>query len=171
MNRLLAVFAVLTVCGCMSTETGTRVTTPEEVCASFVAEVIQLASEYPELADFPAYVESSEAVSKGVYFLRCLPPIKGPRTIYDRIKPSDFDKHGIDLRFALVDYSEGELSVSAPNTPFPHLKLALLHELHLWEGAPPELGARLKEIMGRHKGMLSELDKKAANKPDAGDGK
>jgi hypothetical protein len=156
MNRI--VIAVLLVGGCVSAQTDTPVTKPDEVCASLVTEISAISSNHVELAEFPAYAKNRESGSR-IYFNRHLRPgiAKQP------IQPSDFEKHGISLWFELDNEPTPTLK-QAQSTLFPNLKLRLFSDLSLWEGASPELEKKLRDAMARHKAMLSELDKKAANK-------
>jgi len=156
MNRL--VIAVLLIGGCVSAQTDTPVTKPDEVCASLVTEISAISSNHVELAEFPAYAKNRESGSR-IYFSRHLRPGIEKRPI----QPSDFEKHGISLWFELDNEPTSTLR-QAQSTSFPNLKLRLFSNLSLWEGASPELEKKLKEAMERHKAMLSELDKKAANK-------
>ena len=148
------------ICGYLSAQSDTPASTPIEVCASFVSEISALASNHAELAEFPEYAETLNSASK-VHFYRHMLPVLEKRLI----QPSDFEKHGIILQFELIEEVDGQKIRRADlSTLFPHLRLRLYSIVSLWEGATPELKKQLEEIMERHKTMLWELDRKAANR-------
>jgi hypothetical protein len=167
MNRLATAIAILLVVGCASTKTDTQLMTPEEVCVSFVTEVSALAQEHVELAEFPKYAETCK-VRTQLYFCKNILPIHEKRLP----RPTDFKKHGILLKFELIEKEKDGTSAEGFKVcrsgqtiiDFPSLNLKFYSTLVLWEGAPPELIKEFTDIMERHKAMLSELDKNAANK-------
>jgi hypothetical protein len=143
--------------------------TPAAVVSSFVREVSALATQHSELADFPEkmkQVKPQSAVEfKGnvkpfaVSFDKNITPVLTKR----RIRPSDCGTNGIFLQFVLDDGTVERCAPIDTLTYLPNLKLTLYADLVLWEKASPELKKTLEDIVARHKAMLSELDKEAAN--------
>ncbi len=149
----------------------TTVDTPAGVVSNFIQEVSALATNYTELADFPEYVKQLEAQA-AVEFQKDIKPFAvsfekntTPVLTKRRIRPSDCGTNGILLQFVLDDGNQGRQAPLDTITYLPNLKLTLYAEVVLWEKAAPELKKQLDDIIGRHKAMLLELDKKkAANK-------
>lgn len=139
------------------------------VVLNFIQEVSALATNHLELADFPQYVKQRKA-EVPVDFRKEIKPFSAsfdknitPVFTKRRIRPSDCGIYGIYLQFSLVD--DGGEQPEAPLdtiTYFPCLKSTLYAEVVLWDKASPELKKKLEDIIGRHKAMLRELDKKAA---------
>ena len=145
--------------------------TPAGVVSNFIRDVSVLATNHAELAAFPEYIKRLEAQSHvefrkdikpfAVSFDRNTTPVLTKR----RIRPSDCGTNGILLQFVLDDGTQGRQAPLDTITYLPNLKLTLYAEVVLWEKAAPELKKQLEDIIGRHKAMLLELDKKkAANK-------
>jgi len=143
--------------------------TPAGVVSNFIREVSALATNHAELADFPQYVKREEAKSTieyrkelkpfAVLFDKNTTPVLTKR----RIRPSDCGTNGILLQFVLDDGTNERQAPIDTVTYLRNLKLTLYAEVVLWEKASSELKAKLDGIVKRHKAMLSELDKKAAN--------
>lgn len=145
--------------------------TPAGVASNFIREVSALATNHTELAGFPEYVKRQGSQSYvefqkdvkpfAVSFDKNITPVLTKR----RIRPSDCGTNGILLQFVLDDGTNPRQAPLDTVTYFPNLKLTLYAEVVLWEKASPELKKQLEDIIGRHKTMLQELDKKkAANK-------
>ena len=147
----------------------TAAITPEAVLDNFILEVSALASNYTELAGFPAYVErlgarpcidfKQQVMPFAVSFQTNITPVLTKR----RIRPSDCGENGIFLQFILEDGAKERETREAPIdtvTYLPNLKRILYADMALWEKASPELKKKLEDIIARHKAMLQELDKK-----------
>ncbi|MEI6150028.1 MAG: hypothetical protein WCS01_13090 [bacterium] len=148
----------------------TTADTPAGVVSNFIREVSVLATNHAELADFPEYVKRLESQA-AVEFQKDIKPFTvsfdrntTPVLTKRRIRPSDCGTNGILLQFGLDDGTQGRQAPLDTITYLPKLKLTLYAEVVLWEKAAPELKKQLEDIIGRHKAMLLELDKKAANK-------
>ena len=147
-------------------------TTPAGVVSNFIREVSVLSTNHAELADFQDYKRRLEAQSAvefrkdikpfAVAFNRNIAPVLAKR----RIRPSDCGTNGIFLQFILEDGTKEREMREAPIdtvTYLPNLKYILYADTVLWEQASPELKKKLEDIIRRHRAMLLELDKKAAN--------
>jgi hypothetical protein len=148
---------------------GTTPDTPGAVVSNVIVEVATLATNHAELADFPEYVKRLQAQS-AIEFQKDIRPFAvsfdkkiSPVLTKRRIRPSDCGTNGILLQFVLDDGTNPRQAPLDTVTYFPNLKLTLYAEVVLWENAQPELKKTLDDIIGRHKAMLKELDKKKAS--------
>lgn len=145
--------------------------TPEAVIDGLIEEVRAPAGKYPELADFPEYAkqrkkESAEDAEKDarvldLTFIRKM----GEITVKRGIRPSDFGKNGICLKFELAPASDFRPAEIDTITELRQLKLTLFAEVHLSENPSPGLEEKLRSIVQRHRQRLVELDKQAADMP------
>lgn len=145
---------------------------PEAVFAGLIEEVGALADKYPELADFPEYARrrnkaAAEDAANGagaleVTFVKNLGEIRTKRGI----RPTDFGKHGICLKFEMAPASDPRPAEIHVITELPHSKAKLFAEVHLSENPSPGLEEKLRSIVQRHRQMLIELDERAAGGSD-----
>jgi hypothetical protein len=143
--------------------------TPVGVVSNFIQEAIALASNHTELADFPEHAER-QGTQSPVEFKKNIKPFA---VSFDtnttavltkrRIRPSDCGTNGIYLQFILDDGTHERQAPIDTVTYFPNLKLTLYADVVLWEKASPELKKRLEDLIGRHKAMLQELDKRTVS--------
>jgi hypothetical protein len=157
----------------------TAASTPETVFASLVMNIGALATNHAELADFTEYVKRQESRLAISYSKNRKPfPLTSakndaPVISIRRIRPSDLEANGIFLQFILDDGSDPRQATrQAPLdtvTYFPHLKKTLYAEVVLWQNASADLRQALVAILEKHKALLIEMDKQAANMVTAHD--
>ena len=131
------------------------------IVKSFVGEVSALSSEFPELAKFTKRTPDPQTQTE-VRFSQGVGPIKEMRGVRTR----DLQPKGIDLHFLLRSKDNPVWTEGLPDAiiPLDNIGMDLYSGFVLSKEATPNLDGKLTAIFVKHRQLLKDLNKKAANK-------
>ena len=163
-TTLVFMLPLVFLAGCVTRDTqptAAKLESSVQIVRSFVAEVSALAGEFPELAEFSKRNPATQTQTE-VRFSQGLGRIKEMRGVRAR----DLEAKGIDLHFLVRPKDNPVWTEYSPNAiiPLDALGMDLYSGFVLSKEATPDLDKTLAAILERHRQLLIDLDKKAANK-------